>query len=468
MAKLPRTPLPPDPPPGASPLMHDVMRRAMRPVESFLHTEVASGILLLVATVGALGWANSPWSASYHALWQTPLGVSFGELVYEQTLGFWINEVLMTLFFFVVGLEVRRELAHGELSDLRRAALPLAAALGGMAIPAAIFLIFNAGTPNAAGWGVPMATDIAFALGALTLLGKRIPPALRVLLLALAVIDDIGAILVIGIFYSSGVKLTGLAIAAGGVVAILLMQRAGLRKPLLYVLPGAIVWEGIHSAGVHATLAGVIVGLLTPDRAWFEPKAVVRAVHGLAEEMAGETEASAAMAPWLDSLGTVRREALSPVDRLVHGLHPWVAFGVMPLFALANAGVTLGAIHLDASALPLMAGIVLGLTVGKLVGITGGSWLAVKAGWAGLPRGVTWRGVAIVGMVGGIGFTMSLFIAELAFEATSLAPAKLAILVGSIIAAVAGLLGGRLTLPANAEVPGMARTESEAEASTQR
>lgn len=453
------------PPPGSWAPAHAAVSLFVRPIEAFLHTEAASGVVLLFAAVIAIVWANSPLAGSYHALWEIDAGFEIGELSYHRPLHFWVNEVLMTLFFFVVGLEIRREIARGELSDRRRAALPLAAALGGMVVPALLYLAFNAGTPHVRGWAVPMATDIAFAVGVLALLGKRVPPALRILLLALAVIDDVGAIVVIGTAYSSGFQPVGIAIALAGVALILLMQRAGLRRAWLYVPAGLLVWEGVHTTGVHATLAGVIVGLLTPARAWFGPREFVSVVGGVVDALDRHSEApDAVLGEQLPALDRARRELMAPLDLVQSSLHPWVAFLIMPLFAFANAGVTLGELDLDAEAVPVIGGIVVGLVVGKPLGIVLGAWLAVKAGAAALPRGVSWRGVGIVGCVGGIGFTMSLFIAELAFDAADLSMAKLAILAGTGIAGLLGLVAGRAVL---APLTTPVATASEAEASTQ-
>jgi Na+:H+ antiporter, NhaA family len=260
---------PPLDPPGAWAPARRLVRRARAPVERFLAIEASSGILLLGVACVALLWANSPWAGAYEHLWHTRLGVSFGSWVFERDLHFWINDALMTVFFFVVGLEIRREIHHGELSELRRAALPLVAALGGMIAPAIIYTAFNFGLPAQVGWGVPMATDIAFAVGALALLGKRVPPALRILLLALAVIDDVGAILVIAVFYSSNIQLIGFVVLAVALGLLLVWQLLGVRSPWAYVIPGAAVWAGMYVAGIHPTLAGVVLGLLTPVRAWY-------------------------------------------------------------------------------------------------------------------------------------------------------------------------------------------------------
>lgn len=416
-------------PPGSWAPARQLVRRAWAPVERFLAVEAAGGIILLVAAALALVWANSPARDTYSALWHVPLGFQLGSWSFERDLHFWINDGLMTIFFFVVGLEIRREMHAGELSELRRATLPLAAALGGMLAPALIYAALNRGLPSAGGWGVPMATDIAFAVGVLALLGKRVPPALRILLLALAVIDDVGAIIVIAIFYSGGLAWSGLGLVLAGLAIIAMMQKVGLQRPWLYVAPGALVWAGAYASGVHPTLAGVLVGLMTP-------------VHG-----------------WHDEA--------SPAESLQHGLHGWVAYLIMPLFALANAGVPLGAVSLEGDAIHVFLGVVLGLVLGKPLGVLALSWLAVRLGLAVLPTGVTWLKVGLVGVVAGIGFTMALFIAALAFPpGAMLETAKLAILVASGVAAVLGFVAGRALLPATHSAAA-APTEAEAEASTQ-
>ena len=415
------------------------------PIQRILAVEAASGIVLLVATVAALLWANiSP--TSYEGLWHMPLGVRCGSWSYERSAHFWINEGVMTVFFLVVGLEIRRELFEGELASLRKSALPLAAALGGMLVPAGIFAVLNTGREGEAGWAIPMATDIAFAVGVLTLLGSRIPPALRVLLLALAVIDDIGAIAVIAMFYSAGISPVGLALVALGIGGILTMRAAGVRAPLLYVAPGGVVWAGLLAAGIHPTLAGVILGLLTPVRPWFGLSGFAETAQAHLERLpADDREALHAS---LDRISEARREALSPVERLIHTLHPWVAFVVMPIFALANAGVIFGEARISGDELWLFAGIVGGLALGKPLGIAAASLSASRLGIAVRSEEITRRGVLLVGLVGGIGFTMSLFIAQLAFPpGPQLDTAKLAILVGSLVAMLGGATCGLLGRP---------------------
>lgn len=412
------------------PAIARAVARVIRPIERFLQTEASSGVVLLVAAVVALVWANSRWSAAYEHLWHAQVTIRFGDFVDGHNLHFWLNDGLMVVFFLVVGLEIRREIHEGELAELKRAALPLAAAVGGMLVPALIYLALNAGRPSLRGWGTPTATDIAFAVGVLTLLGKRVPPALRVLLLALAVIDDIGAIIVIALFYSTGVTLFGIALAAAAIAAVLVMRRLRVRRAALYVIPGFALWLGALEAGVHPTIAGVVLGLLTP-----------------VDRVEGEQE--------------------SPVVRLQHTLHAWVAFAIMPLFALANAGVAVRLESLRAPAsVPVIAGAALGLVIGKPLGVMLASFVAVKLGLAALPRGVYWKGMLLVGTVAGIGFTMAIFIAGLAFaEPDLLDAAKIGVLAASAMAGVIAVIAGRLLLPPAPDATAAA-TEAEAEAST--
>ena len=423
-------------------------RFLVSPLSRFLAIEAASGLLLVAATVVALVWANSAWADAYDHLWHTPLGFALGEWSFVRPLHFWVNDGLMTIFFFVVGLEIRREIYEGELSTLRQASLPLAAAIGGMLIPAAIYAVLNAGRAGAAGWGVPMATDIAFAVGVLTLLGRRVPASLRILLLALAVIDDIGAILVIAIFYTDGVEVTGLITCAVGMLGVLSLRGLGLRDPVAYVAPGLVVWAGLYDAGIHPTLAGVMLGLVTPVRSWFGPSGFAETTKEHLEDIAAAT-AGPELYARLQLIEQARREAVSPAERLLHILHPWVAFGIMPLFALANAGVPLGGADLAGDGLYIFVGIVLGLAIGKPLGIFAFTAALAATGAAARPPDVTHRGVMLVGIVGGIGFTMSLFVAQLAFPpGPMLDTAKLAVLVGSGVAIVAGLAVGLLMLRA--------------------
>jgi len=425
---------------------HRAAQALAAPVQRVLAIEAASGLLLLAAAALALVWANTAWSEHYRALWETPIGVAVGEAGFVRPLHFWINDGLMTVFFFVVGLEIRREIHEGELAGLRRAALPVAAALGGMLVPAAIYAALNAGRAGEAGWAVPMATDIAFAVGALTLLGSRVPGAARVLLLALAVIDDIGAIVVIALCYGGDLARSGLAIASSGLAVVLVLRGAGVRSSLAYIAPGVVVWAGLYRAGIHPTLAGVLLGLLAPVRPWFGPEGFAAAAQPHLHAL-GEAASREELLAHLGEIERARREAVSPVERLLHVLHPWVAYGVMPLFALANAGVALGAAELSGDAGWIFLGIALGLAAGKPLGIAAASLAASRLGLARRSEELTGARIALVGMVGGIGFTMSLFIAQLAFPpGPLLETAKLAILAGSGAAIALGLGYGALTL----------------------
>jgi Na+:H+ antiporter, NhaA family len=401
---------------GLSP--HAPAHAALWPLR-FISVEAMSGVALLAAAALALAWANSPWAAAYEALWHLRLSLGVAAFLPARDLHFWVNDGLMSVFFLVVGLEIRREMHDGALSDPRVATLPIVAAVGGVVIPALLYLLFNTGPTARRGWAIPTATDIAFAVGVLSLIGKAVPPGLRMLLLTLAIIDDIAAILVIAFVYSSGIAVGGLLIVAAGVLGVLLLQRLGVQAALAYVLPGAVVWFGMLRAGMHPTLAGVLLGLLTPATSAF----------GRAQRDPGARPATE-----------------SPVVRVEAMLHPWVAFGVMPLFALANAGVSLQGVDLSATApLAVGAGIVSGLVLGKPIGIVLASIAAVRLQWCALPEGVRWTHMVLIGLLGGIGFTMSIFIANLAFDDPALlAAAKFAVLVASALAATLGLVLGRL------------------------
>jgi Na+:H+ antiporter, NhaA family len=384
-------------------------RVLLRPLQRFLQVEAASGIVLLAATAIALIWASSPWSQTYHALWHAPLRL--GSELLSQPLHFWVNDALMIVFFLVVGLEVRREMHEGALSTLRLATLPIVAALGGVLIPALIFVCINPDPVLRNAWAVPTATDIAFAIGVLALLGRRIPAALRILLLAIAIIDDILAILIIALFYSSGIRMAGLLIAAAAIALVLVMQRLRIRSAFAYVVPGAIMWAGMLYAGIHPTLAGVILGLLTPAT-------------------------------------PIGDEASAPLARVENALHPWVAYAIIPIFALANAGVDLrGAADALTTSATLVWGVVIGLVLGKPLGIALMTWLCLKLRLGDLPSGVGAPGVLVVGALAGIGFTMAIFIANLAFsDAALLSATKLAILIASFGAALLGIALGVMLL----------------------
>jgi len=423
--------------------------RALATLERFLHIEAVSGIVLLLAAAAALFWANSAWSSGYDALWHTPISFGIGGWTASQSLHFWINDGLMTIFFLVVGMEIRREIHEGALSNLRQAVLPIGAALGGVAVPALIYLAFNGEGIRHHGWAVPTATDIAFAVGVLALLGRGIPGNVRIFLLALAIIDDVIAVLIIALFYSGGLNYLGFAVVGVGLLAVLTMQRMGLGSAWAYVAPGALVWTGFLITGAHPTLAGVVLGLLTPvfsTPARQSPMEVLtRAADELRHRVFDNTPGDPGqLAQPLRELRYAQREVLPPVVRVQMALHPWVAYGVMPIFALANAGVGLGSIDLGAGGAPwVLAGVAVALVVGKPVGVVGATWLLVKLGGCRLPPGVSWRGVVLIGLLAGVGFTMSIFIAMLAFsDPALLGAAKLGVLTGSVAAALLGLAWG--------------------------
>ncbi len=410
--------------------------RLLAPFQRFLRVETAAGIVLLLATSAALILANSPLSAGFLAFWDTPVGLSIGGLRLEHSLQHWINEGLMALFFFVVGLEVKRELVLGELRDPRQAALPIAAALGGMLAPAGIYLLLSPPGPDTRGWGIPMATDIAFVVGSMALLGQRIPSGLRVAILRLAIVDDIGAILVIALGYSGGLHLGALLAGAIGIALISVLSRLGVRNFLVYTLLGLCVWLAFLESGVHATIAGVILGLMTPARSNLSPSGLASALERAHAILTGEQAAAPDRASEVRRIQRAARETVSPLEYLETLLHPWVGFLVMPVFALANAGVV---VRLQDLTQPVSLAIAAGLLFGKPLGIVSISWIATRAGIARLPAGVSWAHMLGGGVLAGIGFTMSLFIAGLALSPQSLGAAKLGILLASSLAAVVGM-----------------------------
>ena len=436
-----------------------VPRRLLQPLQSFLEAETSSAVLLLSAAVLAIAWANSPWSVAYEDLWRTVVTLRIGEWVLREDLRHVVNDGLMSLFFLVVGLEIKRELLTGELRDRRAAALPVVAALGGMVVPALIYLALNASGDGAEGWGIPMATDIAFALGVLTLAARSAPASLKPFLLTLAIVDDIGAILVIALFYSGGVAMGPLLLASALLVAIVVLQRLDVRSAVVYVSLGVGVWLAFHGAGVHPTIAGVILGLLTPAVPFQRPRAVsAEAVRTAATTVDDPQPPDADSPQWL-RLAMLSREAVSPLARAEAALHPWTSYAVIPLFAFANAGVQLSAEALgDAVTSPVTLGVVLGLVAGKVLGVTLASAFAVRTGLGRLPTGCGWRHMVGLSAVAGIGFTVSLFIAELAFgDPTVAAEAKVGIFAASLIAGILGfavLRSGRVASPVEPSPPG--------------
>jgi NhaA family Na+:H+ antiporter len=424
--------------------------RALSAIERFSHIEAVSGIALLLAAMVALVWANSSLAESYEHFWNTRLTLGLGEFKVSCTLHFLVNDGLMAIFFLVVGAEIRQEINDGALASLQLATLPLGAALGGVMMPAIIYIWFNHGTEASTGWAVPTATDIAFAVGVLALLGKSIPSGIRVLLLALAIIDDIIAILIIAVFYTASLDYLGLVVTLGGLGLVLIFQRMGIGNAYAYLLPGAIIWFGLLKTGVHPTLAGVILGLMTPVRskpATERPLDTIgRTFHELMDRLSQSSSSARDVVKPLKQLQQAQREILPPVQRIQVGLHPWVAFGVMPLFALANAGVSLEGFNLDdAVSQSVFIGVISALVLGKPLGIVLTSAALVKLNICKLPEGVTWSGIGLVGLLAGIGFTMSIFISSLAFsDPELLSAAKLGVLAASSVAAIIGLIWGKV------------------------
>ncbi len=419
--------------------------RFVRPFVRFTEIAASSGIVLLVAAVVALIWANGPFGDSYDRFWHTHFELSIGGLHFSESLKHVVNDGLMAIFFFVVGLEIKRELVVGDLKDRKHAALPAIAALGGMIVPALIFVAFVAGTGGEAtrGWGIPMATDIAFSIGVISLLGSRVSAGAKLFLLALAIADDIGAIAVIAIFYTTDLSLGYLAAAIGGLGLVYVAQRVGIRALGFYWVLGIGVWFLVFESGVHATLAGVALGLLTPVGAWYSDAEYFQRSRWIlnrydlesATPRARERVDSSAL-----TLAAVARESVSPLDRLERSLHPWSAFAVVPIFALANAGVRVVDVDFVAVASSAVSlGVGVGLVVGKLAGISLFTWIAVRTGIGKLPKRTGWRDIFGLAAIAGIGFTVSLFITELAFESEILvSQAKIGIFIGSGLAGVIG------------------------------
>ncbi|MDJ0974513.1 MAG: Na+/H+ antiporter NhaA [Planctomycetota bacterium] len=424
-----------------NPLPTTPARRLTAPFRRFLHVESSTGLVLLACTAVALFLANSRWADTVAAFWSTPISITLGPIDLTYPLWYWINDGLMALFFFVIGLEIKRELVSGELSDRRAIVLPLFAAIGGAAVPALIFLAINGIDANAKAWAVPTATDIAFVVGCLALLGSRVPACLKVFLLSLAIFDDLLAVIIIAAFYSGSIGTGWLIAACVAIALITVLQRIGIRSVGVYTLVGVATWFFTLKSGVHPTIAGVALGLLTPARKWLTTGHLRRcavSVRRAIDEGSPEAQNVA-----LANLRTAARENISPAVRLETALHPWVAFAVMPLFALANAGVPVTG---DMLGNTLALAIALGLIVGKLIGITAGAWLAVRSGLGVLPAGMTWPAVMASASLAGIGFTMSMFIGSLALEGEALTAAKTGVLLGSLVSGLIGFIGLRLVL----------------------
>ncbi len=417
-----------------------VFKRVIVPLQAFFRLEAASGILLAVCALVAMGWANSPWGGLYRAIFEAPLGLRIGGFQGDFTFGQLINDGLMTLFFFTVGLEIKRELVVGELRSFKRALLPLIAALGGMLLPAGIYLLFNAGTPAARGWAIPMATDIAFSIGCLALLRARVGHPLVIFLTALAIFDDIGGILVIAIFYGTGLHASWLFVALALVVLLLGLNRLYVRNGLAYAVVGGALWYALHHGGVHSTISGVILGMMIPALPTRRGREVLQELRDYLGGALREAEDENVRSEQILYIEERLEDVEPPLNRFLHLWHGYVAFGIVPLFALANSGISLEGMGLEQLFSPLALGVIAGLFVGKQLGISLFSWAAIKLGISPAPSGSSQFQIHGVATVAGIGFTVALFVAGLAFanEPELLREAKLGILLGSLLSALVG------------------------------
>jgi len=432
----------------APPMTPSALTPLLQPVQAFLAAESAGGILLMVCAVAALAWANSPWGDSYTHFWHAKLAISIGSFKHSMSLEHWVNDGLMAIFFLLVGLEIKREVIIGELASLRRATLPIAAAIGGIMVPAGIFLALNAGRPGAHGWGVPIATDIAFAVGVLAIVGRAVPTSVKIFLLAIAIVDDLGAVLVIALFYTSGISLPALAVAGGFLVALIVLNLLRVHHPLPFILLGIGLWIATLFSGVHATVAGVLLAFTIPATRAIAEVSYVEFAREMLDNFARDAsdvpdKITENQSYALKSMEEASQGVQTPLALVEHALLQPVNFLIIPLFALANAGVDLRTGGLDAVAHPVMWGVLLGLLVGKPIGVLLASWVAIKSGIATLPEGATVRQIVGVSILCGIGFTMSLFVANLAFPGSAelLSASKLGILAASL---VSGVVGGAL------------------------
>jgi NhaA family Na+:H+ antiporter len=415
--------------------------------QRFFHSEVSGSIVLLVSTIVALIWANSPWSDSYFQIAHTKISIGWGDLLFSMTLEHWIADGLMVIFFFVVGLEIKRELIVGQLSTLQKAILPVAAALGGMIFPALIYTVFNLSGEASSGWGIPMATDIAFALGILAMFGSRVPIELKVFLTALAIADDLGAVLVIAVFYTEQIIVGGLVATAIFMILILMANRFGIRQMWIYLLLAVGAWAGVLASGVHATVAGVLVAMLVPVKASIDPKKFLSTTKQRIDELEKSSLTRESMVKdknqmkALDDIYLVTDDIRPAGLSLEHQLHPVQSFFILPLFALFKAGVLLDAESVAQLSGTISLGIILGLFFGKQLGILFCSWLAVRTGKTSLPEGISWSHIWGVSILAGVGFTMSIFISDLAFNSAELiSQAKIAIIVASLLSGIFGFV----------------------------
>lgn len=414
--------------------------RLQRPFQEFFNKEAGSGLLLIASTIIAVAWANSSFAGAYTALWETYVTVGVGGAEISKPLLLWVNDGLMAIFFFLVGLEIKRELLTGELSTPRKAILPLVAAVGGALIPALIYVGFTLGTEDVNGWGVPMATDIAFAIGILALLGSRAPLALKIFVTALAIVDDLLAVLVIALFYTAKISLTSLVVGFGLYVLAIIANRVGIHRTALYVFLGIATWVAFLKSGVHATVAGVLFATAIPARTKLNTETFLEKSQRFIQSVRDSVDGASDQRTAIHYLEETSIKAQSPLERMEHALHGWVAFGIMPIFAVANAGVAISGDALSGLlASAVFWGIFFGLLIGKPLGIFSITWVAVRAGIAELPAGINWRHIVGAGALAGIGFTMALFIANLAFtDQASLEIAKLAILAASLVSGILG------------------------------
>ncbi len=429
---------------------NNIQAETYSPEQWFFNKEVISSMLLLVASVSAVYWANSFLSKTYDHLMHMPLVLGVGHWDASTTFLHWVNDGLMSLFFFTVGLEIKREVLVGELASMKMALLPIIAAVGGMLVPGLIYMLFNHGTPYAAGWGIPVATDIAFSLGAIALFGKKLPTGLRVFLAAFAIADDLGAVMIIALFYTKGIVVSYLLAAVIFVLALFIANILWVRWLPVYIVLGIATWVAIMGSGVHATVAGVVVALLIPAQAKYSTGRFVRKARRIIDRMEYQEDISEywysilLQPEHLNSVHALEKacqQVETPLQRLEHALHPWVAFLILPLFAFGNAGLSFEGMHMSSALHPVTLGIVLGLFVGKPLGIATAAYIAVKTGVAALPDEVRWSHIIGASMLGGIGFTMSLFISGLSFFSPELLNySKLGVLAGSILSGLGGVI----------------------------
>lgn len=422
------------------------IEKIIAPVNRFIHLEYTSGIVLLISVIIAIVWANSAFHNSYHHLWEINFSVGFDTYILSKPLHIWINDGLMAIFFFVIGLELKREFMDGELSTLKKAALPMTAALGGMVVPALIYYVINYGEEASHGWGIPMATDIAFALALLSMAGKHIPSSVKVFLSALAVADDLGAVMVIAFFYTAEVNFVALGIAGIFLIGLIIGNTLGIRSSLFYLILGIGVWIGFLLSGVHATIAGVLVAFTIPAVTRINEKAYSENLRKLSYDFDKEIPSNSTLTTpeqhhTIQHVKNLSLAAETPLQKIEHTLHPWVAFLIMPLFALANSGIVIGADILTAIINPVSIGVTAGLIIGKFTGILLFTWVMVKLGLGNLPDQANWKHIIGVALLAGIGFTMSLFISGLAFKNPLFVDqAKYGILLASIVAGVLGTI----------------------------